>query len=105
MPKFFAETGLREIKIFPIASVFSLSDVSMEKKEKLRYIENLYRGECKRLEAAMQLQKFRDHFSNGYYGEYRELLERRYQFWKTHLDDNGIWEWTAALALLTSGKG
>ena len=103
MPSFFTESGLREIRIFPLARSFSLSNAGMKKEDKQTYIENLYFGELSKLQALMECEEFIELFRPEKCHKYAEALKKRYDFWRAHMDDNSIWDWFGSSSLLVSG--
>lgn len=103
MPVFFSKSDLKDISIFPVSRAFSLSDASIDIHDKRQYIENLYVGECARIQGAMEYDGFLAFFSKEKCNEYMRELKERHDFWLDHLDDNKIWDWFGSSSLLVSG--
>lgn len=103
LPRFFHVSGLKEIKMLPLPKAFSLSNYAFPKEKKIAYIENLYLGEKKKIENIMALTDFFTYVPKEECENYIEQLKARRDFWMEHLDDNGIWDWFGASAVLVSG--
>lgn len=103
MPRFFTVSGLKNVQLCPLPRAFSLSDCGLAVEKKKRYVEYLYIGELKRIENAMELEGFMKQVTREECENYISDLKARRDFWLGHLDDNSIWDWFGASALLVSG--
>lgn len=104
MPRFFYLSGLQEIGILPLARAFSLSDASLSKAEKIRYINNKYEGERKKAENFMKTEQAERIIEKETYLEFINLLSEWKEFWLQNTKDNKIWDWFGASALLVTGR-
>lgn len=103
LPRFFYISGLKAIQLCPLPRSFSLSNAALPRETKEAYVRNLYIGEKKKLENIMELTAFLQYVEEGECKAYLQNLKARYDFWMSHLDDNSIWDWFGASALLVSG--
>lgn len=104
LPRFFYVSGMTDIRICPLPRTFSLSNAAMPAEKKAAYVENLYLGEKKKIENIMELTAFTSHIPEEECRDYIEQLQARRDFWMEHLDDNSIWDWFGASALVVSGR-
>lgn len=104
LPRFFYVSGLKNIRICPLPRTFSLSNAAFPVKSKESYVENLYIGEKKKIENIMELTDFTKYIPEEECMEYMEQLKARRDFWMRHLDDNSIWDWFGASAVVVSGE-
>ena len=103
LPRFFYVSGLRDIQLCPLPRSFSLSNAALPKEIKTAYVTNLYEGEMKKIKNIMELTEFLQYVPEEDCLFYMEQLKKRRDFWMEHLDDNSIWDWFGASALLVSG--
>lgn len=104
MPRFFYISGLKDISILPLARAFSLSDAALLSDEKIRYICNKYEGEKRKAENFMNSGRAGGVIDQATYQSFLEALLQWKEFWLEHTDDNQIWDWFGASALLITGR-
>ncbi|MGI6069856.1 MAG: class I SAM-dependent methyltransferase [Blautia sp.] len=104
LPRFFYVSGLKDIGIYALPRIFSLSNWACPRRKKECYVENLYLGEKKKMENIMELTEFLKKVPEEECREYLQQLKARRDFWMEHLDDNGIWDWFGAAAVVVSGR-
>lgn len=103
LPRFFHVSGLKDIWLCPLPRSFSLSNAALPREGKAAYVENLYLGEKKKIENIMELTPFLTHISREECEDYKEQLLARRNYWMEHLEDNSVWDWFGASAVLVSG--
>lgn len=104
MPRFFYNSGLKDISILPLARAFSLSDAALPAEEKKRYVRNKYEGEKRKAENFMASGKADGVIDRATYLSFLDALLQWKNFWLEHTDDNQIWDWFGASALLITGR-
>lgn len=103
MPELFSKAGLSDIRILPLGKAFSLSNAAMDITDKQHYIKYWYSGEVKRFNTIRRYPAFRVEFKKDE-DSYLQLLCKKKEFWLSHLEDNGIFEWEGNAALLICGN-
>lgn len=104
LPHMFFKHGLRDISLFPIGTVFSLSDASISTDEKKDYINLSWKAECEKLMQFLKLPESKNYISKSEAEEYQSLLLEKRNYWLTNINDNSIFEWNGGSNLLISGR-
>ena len=103
VPRFFADSGLKNICIYPLAKAISLSDAALPPEEKRRYVDLYQLSEEKHLEAFMALPEMAERFSRRQADEFLRLLREKCAWHREHLNENTVWDWVGSGSLLVTG--
>lgn len=104
IPRLFYDNGLEKITIFVLPYCFSLSDASINIKEKNSYLKNLYISKVNLVNNLKENDEFIKIFSKLKCQEYINYLGEKVKFWNEHISDNSIWEFISGNLLIVSGK-
>lgn len=102
-PQFFAEQGLAQVSAYPIGKFFSTSNAAVSTEEKLRWIDLYEDSEKKRLEAFMELPRFRSCVNDEELIRYQTLLTEKCGYLRNETQENRIWDWTGGANVLLTG--
>ena len=103
VPRFFADSGLKRICVYPLAKAISLSYAALPPEEKLRYVDLYQQAEEKHLEAFMALPEMAEHFTREQADEFLRLLRAKCAWHRDHLNENTVWDWVGSGNLLVTG--
>ena len=103
VPKFFSKQGLKNICIYPLGKVFSLSNAAISKEDRLKYIDLYQSSEEKKLDAFMLLPEMSEYTTPGRAERFRELLAAKCDWLRNNPDENSIWEWEGDSNILLVG--
>ncbi len=104
MPRFFAESGLKEVSAYPLGKLFSLSNAVVSEKEKLEYLDLYQQSEEKKLDVFMALPEMAAYFTKEEAEEYRRLIREKCDWRRKNLQENTVWEWMGGCNLLVTGR-
>ncbi|GLB29074.1 hypothetical protein LAD12857_09970 [Lacrimispora amygdalina] len=104
IPHFFAENGLKDISLYPIGSLFSFSNASLNKKDREKYVIDSYECEWHKLNRFLKLDDRNQFLKKEEAEEYLYLLEEKKNFLLDNLEDNSIFEWTGSGSVLITGR-
>ncbi len=103
VPRFFTKQGLKDVSLYPLGKVFSLSNAAISDEDKLRYIDLYFASETKKLDAYMELDDEKMDITKEEADAFRSLLDRKCTWLREHLHDNNAWEWQGGANLLVTG--
>ena len=104
VPRFFVKQGMKQICVYPLGKVFSLSNAAISNEEKLRYLALYQSSEEKKLDAFMGLPEMRELVSEEEAEHFRGLIREKCAWHRAHLNENEIWEWQGDSNLLVTGS-
>ena len=104
VPHLFRESGLRDIRVYPVGVFFSQSNAALSDQERKRYIELDCISEEKRVCEVCREPGAREFLTEQEQEEYLALLQKRKASFLADPGENSIWEWFGNLNLLTVGK-
>ena len=103
VPQFLAAHGLRKVSAYPLGKLFSLSNAYMTEEEKLEWITYYEMSELKKLDTFMELSQMNALFTQEQAQRYRDLLQEKCAWLRSHLQENSVWEWSGGANLLVTG--
>ncbi len=104
IPHFFAESGFKNVCLYPIGKAFSLSNAAMPANEKQEYITGMYEAERQKLLSYMELEETGQYFSQDDCDQYLKLLLAKRDYLLRNIGENHIWEWQGGANALVVGK-
>ena len=104
IPHLFVKKGIQKICAFPIGKVFSLSNALISQEERLAYLDQMLEAERQKLALYLEMEEARELFSAEDAEKYLHLMEEKRDYYKSHPDENEIWEWNGGANVLISGK-
>lgn len=103
IPHFFAESGLKNVCLYPVGKAFSLSNAALSANDKEEYIKGMYEAEREKLLNFMELEEVWDYISREECERYLELLSAKRDFLLVNNGENRIWEWYGGANVLVTG--
>ncbi len=103
IPAFFAKNGLKQVCAYPIGKIFSLSNAAIPKERKLKWLDLYKKSEEGKMRAFLAVPEGREVMDPEKVERYIELLEKKCEYYRTHLDENAIWEWQGGSNLMVTG--
>ncbi|MCD8348352.1 MAG: methyltransferase domain-containing protein [Lachnospiraceae bacterium] len=104
LPHLFAMSGLKEIGAYPIGKLFSLSNALIPYEERMEYLDQMIEADRLKLEAYLELEGVTELFSREDAERYLELLDEKRAYYRSHPDENQIWEWNGGANVQVFGK-
>ena len=101
IPHFFAARGLKNVRIYGLGRVFSLSNAAMDAAEKAEYIHCLYEDSWEKVHNYRQLPQITQYITNAELDEYLALLTQYRDYQLALIGENLIWDWNGGGNLLT----
>ncbi|MCY6485754.1 methyltransferase domain-containing protein [Clostridium aestuarii] len=103
IPHFFAESGLKNVRIYGLGRVFSLSNAAMSKEEKEEYIIGMYEAEVCKFKNYWEIEEFRKYLTKQEKDKYLSLLNENKNFLLKNIGENIFWDWHGGANLLVIG--
>lgn len=103
IPRFFALAGLKNVRVYSLGRIFSLSNAAMQENEKREFIWMMHDTSVEKLEIFQGSDKAAEFMTPDECAEYVNLLGRKRDFLLANVGENEIWEWQGGANLLTVG--
>ena len=103
IPRFFARSGLKKVRIHPLGRAFSLSNSAMPETEKVDFIRLLYETSVEKLQIFREHERAAEYMTAAECVEYVGLLGQKRDYLLATVGENEIWEWHGGANLLTVG--
>ena len=75
----------------------------LTEEEKLEWITYYEMSELKKLDTFMELSQMNALFTQEQAQRYRDLLQEKCAWLRSHLQENSVWEWSGGANLLVTG--
>lgn len=103
IPRAFFDAGLRDISVYPLGRFLSLSNATMSKEDKIRYINLDYLSELEKFSIFCDEKLTEKFMTKEEEVEYKKMLLERKEYLLSSIGENEIWEWLGDANLLVVG--